>query len=120
MRAIILGALCLAGCGEVIDTYQREKTLDLTPPEPSQASEIVDEVITLTIVQNNEFLLNDEPIELDGLDGALEAVVAGNDNVKINVRAHPKAKNRLVLIAVEAANGAGSKHSVGFEVLKDE
>lgn len=103
----------------VTATFIKETALDLTPPPPAPPDQPVNPrpTILIRITEDNLVYVNRRLSDVGSVRAGIERLVAENPENAVLVQAHPRAKNRLVLLVVDQAKSAmGEDGSVGFAV----
>ena len=101
----------------VTATFIKEQALDLTPPPPAPPDQPVDPkpTILIRISEDSLVYVRGRLTDVGSIRANIRRLIAETPESAVLVQAHPRAKNRLVIMAVDQARSAGVE-SVGFTV----
>lgn len=101
----------------VTATFIKENAIDLTPPPPAPPDQPVDPKPTILVRISEDSLVsvNGRLSDVGSVRANLERLLAENPDTAVLVQAHPRAKNRLVIMVVDQARSAGVEN-VGFTI----
>jgi biopolymer transport protein ExbD len=101
----------------VTATFLKEQALNLTPPPPAPPDEPVEPkpTILIRITEDSLVTVNREFTDVTAVRANIERLIAETPESAVLVQAHPRAKNRLVILVVDQARSAGVQN-VGFTV----
>lgn len=101
----------------VTATFIKENAIDLTPPPPAPPDTPVDPkpTILVRISEDSLVTVNGRISDVGSVRANLERLIAENPDTAVLVQAHPRAKNRLVIMVVDQARSAGVDN-VGFTI----
>tara|TARA_B100000678_G_scaffold291301_1_gene307491 strand:- start:40 stop:447 length:408 start_codon:yes stop_codon:yes gene_type:complete len=101
----------------VTATFIKENAIDLTPPPPAPPDTPVDPKPTILVRISEDSLVsvNGRLSDVGAVRANLERLIAENPETAVLVQAHPRAKNRLVILVVDQARSAGVDN-VGFTI----
>lgn len=101
----------------VTATFVKERALNLTPPPPAPPDQPVDPKPTILIRISEESLVtvNGRLADIGSVRANIERLIAETPESAVLVQAHPRAKNRLVILVVDQTRSAGVQN-VGFTV----
>lgn len=99
-------------------TFIQEKAIDMTPPPPSNSTEISGEALIVRIDENDLIRVGGRLTDIEGVRARVERAVAENPDISVIVQAHPQARNQLVIHSVDQSRSAGVLN-VGFAVDGD-
>ena len=101
----------------VTATFIKENAIDLTPPPPAPPDQPVDPKPTILVRISEDSLVsvNGRLSDVGSVRANLERLLAENPDTAVLVQAHPRAKNRLVIMVVDQARSAGVDN-VGFTI----
>lgn len=102
----------------VTATFIQEKAIDMTPPPPSNSTEISGEALIVRIDENDLIRVGGRLTDIEGVRARIERAVAENPDISVIVQAHPQARNQLVIHSVDQSRSAGVLN-VGFAVDGD-
>ena len=92
------------------NTFEVQRFLELNLAKGSSGIELKKtERLTLTISQENQILLENEPIELAELESRLKAVMLGDTEVTLVIKGDENVPHGRVVELMDVANGAGVK-----------
>ncbi|MAK60193.1 MAG: biopolymer transporter ExbD [Ponticaulis sp.] len=99
----------------VTATFLRENALNMTPPPdgPPPPPEKSQSTILVRIDGQGMVRVNDELSDIIGVRARIERLLAEAPDQAVLVQAHPRARNQLVIKAVDQAYSAGVQN-VGF------
>ncbi len=96
-------------------TFLKERALPMTPPPASDHAVNSAPAILVRIAENGLIWVNGEVSGIDGVRSRIELNLAKNPDQSVLVQAHPSAKNKFVIRAVDQAYSAGARN-VGFAI----
>lgn len=101
----------------VTATFVKEQALNLTPPPPAPPDQPVNPQPTILVRISEESLVtvNRRVTDVGAVRANIERLIAETPESAVLVQAHPRAKNRFVLLVVDQARSAGVEN-VGFTV----
>ena len=101
----------------VTATFIKENAIDLTPPPPVPPDTPVDPqpTILIRITEDSLVTVNNRFTDVGSVRASIERQIAESPESAVLVQAHPRAKNRLVIMIVDQARSAGVP-SVGFTI----
>ncbi len=101
----------------VTATFIKERALDLTPPPPAPPDQPVNPQPTILIRLSEDSLVyvNGRLSDVESVRANIERLRAETPESAVLVQAHPRAKNRLVVLVVDQARSA-QVENVGFTV----
>ena len=102
----------------VTATFIQEKAIDMTPPPPSNSTEISGESLIVRIDENDLIRVGGRLTDVEGIRARVERAIAENPDISVIVQAHPQARNQLVIHSVDQSRSAGVQN-VGFAVDGD-
>ncbi|MAF58742.1 biopolymer transporter ExbD [Ponticaulis sp.] len=102
----------------VTATFIQEKAIDMTPPPPSNSTEISGEALIVRIDENDLIRVGGRLTDVEGIRARVERAIAENPDISVIVQAHPQARNQLVIHSVDQSRSAGVQN-VGFAVDGD-
>ncbi len=102
----------------VTATFIQENAIDMTPPPPSNSTEISGEALIVRIDENDLIRVGGRLTDVEGIRARVERAIAENPDISVIVQAHPQARNQLVIHSVDQSRSAGVQH-VGFSVDGD-
>lgn len=102
----------------VTATFIKERGIDMTPP-PANPSEPEDfaKAILVRIDGDGLIRVNGRLSDVGNIQAQIERLLAETPAQSVLVQAHPAARNKLVILAVDQARSAGVS-AVGFAVDK--
>ncbi len=102
----------------VTATFIQENAIDMTPPPPSNSTEISGETLIVRIDENDLIRVGGRLTDVEGIRARVERAIAENPDISVIVQAHPQARNQLVIHSVDQSRSAGVQN-VGFAVDGD-
>lgn len=100
----------------VTATFIKEQAFDLTPPPPSDNQQTEPQpTILIRIDEDSLVYVNNRVADVGSVRASIERIRAETPESAVLVQAHPRAKNRLVVLIVDQARSAGVEQ-VGFAV----
>ena len=101
----------------VTATFVKEQALNLTPPPPAPPDQPVNPqpTILVRITEESMVTVNRRVTDVGAVRANIERLIAETPESAVLVQAHPRAKNRFVLLVVDQARSAGVEN-VGFTV----
>ena len=101
----------------VTATFIKENAIDLTPPPPAPPDQPVNPqpTVLIRITEDSLVTVNGRLSDVGSVRAAIERRIAENPESAVLVQAHPRARNRLVIMIVDQARSAGVEN-VGFTV----
>ncbi len=92
----------------VTATFLNEKGFDLTPPPPPPPNVKPKPVPTVNIYidESNFIRVNGRAVDVSAVRANIEREKAKEPNISVVVQAHPDAKNRFALLAIDQAKQA--------------
>ena len=99
----------------VTATFIQEKAIDMTPPPPSNTTEISGEALIVRIDENDLIRVGGRLTDVEGIRARVERAIAENPDISVIVQAHPQARNQLVIHSVDQSRSAVVQN-VGFAV----
>ncbi|MAP94654.1 MAG: biopolymer transporter ExbD [Ponticaulis sp.] len=101
----------------VTATFIKENAIDLTPPPPAPPDQPVDPKPTILIRISEDSLIsvNGRLSDVGSVQANIERLIAETPESAVLVQAHPRAKNRLVIMVVDQARSV-VESSVGFTI----
>ncbi len=102
----------------VTATFIQENAIDMTPPPPSNSTEISGEALIVRIDENDLIRVGGRLTDVEGIRARVERAIAENPDISVIVQAHPQARNQLVIHSVDQSRSAGVQN-VGFAVDGD-
>lgn len=97
--------------------FIKETALDMTPPAPGPITNPppISTSLVVRITEENLVYVGNRLTEIGSIDTSLQTLLAEDPDAGVLVQAHPEARNRLVILAVDQAYSAGAQR-VGFAV----
>ena len=102
----------------VTATFIQENAIDMTPPPPSNSTEISGEALIVRIDENDLIRVGGRLTDVEGIRARVERAIAENPDISVIVQAHPQARNQLIIHSVDQSRSAGVQN-VGFAVDGD-
>ena len=97
----LMGFLVACNPGDVVETFNDERKLEVAPPEVSAS--VAEYDLVVRIDENSDILLDDKPVSLDVLRAHFEGLASSGRTRSLVVNAHQDAKNGVLLDVHKAA-----------------
>jgi biopolymer transport protein ExbD len=100
--------------------FLRQPGIKISLPAASSAQQHAAEDIVILISENNRLYLNENPVTLEALSGALKSVIAQSEGREVIVKADEKIDLGLAVRVMDIARGAQAEKLVISTRLKDD
>ncbi|MAP94966.1 MAG: biopolymer transporter ExbD [Ponticaulis sp.] len=97
-------------------TFLKESAMDMTPPSSNSSDPLPHGPSAIVRIDDNGLIrVNGVLTDIGGVEARLQRLLAETPDLSVLVQAHPQAKNKFVILAVDQARSAGIQ-GVGFAV----